>query len=257
MAHQVRDYEAGLSFDPYRLEWLEERLHGIRRLTRRYGGDVAGALETLAQAKEELAGLDSGERHLEELRAQQEKALAEAVFLAEKLSQERREAAPRLAQAAEAELAQLSLATCRMQVSFNEPGGAALETDAGPLGGRGLEQAEILIAPNPGEGFRPLKRIASGGELSRMLLALRTLVARRHGAPHPYLRRGGRGHRRGHRRGGGAKAGQPGHGGAGDLHHPFAPDRGLGRSSLCGGKSGHRRKDRHSPQLAGRGRPLG
>jgi len=183
VAHQVRDYEAGLSFDPYRLEWLEERLHGIRRLTRRYGGDVAGALEALAQAKEELEGLDSGEQRLEKLAAQREQALAQAVALAKKLSQARREAAPRLAQAAEAELAQLSLASCRMQVSFNPPGGAALETGAGPLGGRGLEQAEILIAPNPGEGFRPLKRIASGGELSRMLLALRTLVARRHGAP--------------------------------------------------------------------------
>ncbi|MCB2190843.1 MAG: DNA repair protein RecN [Deltaproteobacteria bacterium] len=183
LAHLVRDYEAGLSFDPYRLEWLEERLHGIRRLTRRYGGDVTGALETLEQAKEELAGLASGEQHLEELQARREQALDEAVALAKKLSQDRREAAPRLAQAAEAELAQLSLAACRMQVSFSEPGGAALDTDAGPMGGRGLEQAEILIAPNPGEGFNPLKRIASGGELSRMLLALRTLVARRHGAP--------------------------------------------------------------------------
>ena len=238
VAHQVRDYEAGLSFDPHRLDWLEERLHGIRRLTRRYGGDVGGALETLAQAREELAGLESGEQHLEDLRAQREQSLAEAVSLAQKLSQERREAAPRLAQAAEAELAQLSLASCRMRVSFNPPGGAALTTSAGPLGGHGLEQAEILIAPNPGEGFRPLKRIASGGELSRMLLALRTLVARRHGAPTLIFGRGGRGHRWGHRRGGGAEAGRPGHGGAGDLHHPSAPDRGLGRPSLCGGKNG-------------------
>ncbi|MBU2519061.1 MAG: DNA repair protein RecN [Proteobacteria bacterium] len=183
VAHQVRDYEAGLSFDPHRLDWLEERLHGIHRLTRRHGGDVAGALEALAQAKEELAGLDSGEQRLEELKAKRQRALRDALALAQELSQARREAAPRLAQAAEAELAQLSLASCRMRISFNEPGGSALETSAGSLGGRGLEQAEILIAPNPGEGFRPLRRIASGGELSRMLLALRTLVARRHGAP--------------------------------------------------------------------------
>ena len=183
VAHQVRDYEAGLNFDPYRLEWLEERLHGIRRLTRRHGGDVSGALETLAQAKEELAGLDSGEQRLEELGVRREQALGEALKLARELSRERRAAALRLGRAAEAELAQLSLAACRLRVDFNQPGGAALETEAGPLGSRGLEQAEILIAPNPGEGFRPLRRIASGGELSRMLLALRTLVARRHGAP--------------------------------------------------------------------------
>ncbi|BEQ14323.1 DNA repair protein RecN [Desulfoferula mesophila] len=183
VAHQVRDYEAGLNFDPYRLEWLEERLHGIRRLTRRYGGDVSGALETLAQAKEDLAGLDSGEQRLEELAARREQALGEALELARELSGERRAAAQRLGRAAETELAQLSLAACRLRVDFNQPGGAALDTEAGPLGSRGLEQAEILIAPNPGEGFRPLRRIASGGELSRMLLALRTLVARRHGAP--------------------------------------------------------------------------
>lgn len=183
VAHQVRDYEAGLSFDPHRLDWLEERLHGIRRLTRRHGGDVTGALEVLAQSRQELEGLDSGEQRLEELKARREQALEGALAQARALSEARRQAAPRLSQAAEAELAQLSLAACRLQVSFTAPGGAVLATPAGPLGGRGLEQAEILIAPNPGEGFRPLKRIASGGELSRMLLALRTLAARRHAAP--------------------------------------------------------------------------
>ncbi len=150
VAQRVRDYEAGLSFDPFRLEWLEERLHAIRRLTRRYGGDVAGALEALAQAKQELAGLDSGEQRLEELQAQRDEALSQALKLAQALSQARREAAPRLSQAAEDELAHLSLAACRLQVSFTAPGGAALETGVGPLGGRGLEQAVILIAPNPG-----------------------------------------------------------------------------------------------------------
>eukprot|EP01022_Parablepharisma_sp_SALTPOND_P017270 TRINITY_DN2725_c1_g1_i5.p1 TRINITY_DN2725_c1_g1~~TRINITY_DN2725_c1_g1_i5.p1 ORF type:complete len:619 (-),score=288.76 TRINITY_DN2725_c1_g1_i5:1439-3295(-) len=182
VAHLVRDYQAGLSFDPHRLDWVEQRLHQIRGLTRRHGGDVAGALEVLAEAKDELAGLDSGEEKLEQLKARRQQALDQALDLARDLSAARHEAAKRLAEAAEAELAELSLAACRLSVDFAPPA-AGLETPAGPLSSRGLEAAEIMIAPNPGEGFRPLRRIASGGELSRMLLALRTLVARRHGAP--------------------------------------------------------------------------
>jgi len=182
VAHQVRDYEAGLSFDPHRLDWVEQRLHQIRRLTRRHGGDVAGALEALAEARAELAGLDSGEEQLARMRAQRQQALETALELARRLGRARREAAVRLARAAEKELAELGLEACRLAVEFAPPA-SGLDTPQGPLGPRGLEQAEIIIAPNPGEGFRPLRRIASGGELSRMLLALRTLVARRHGAP--------------------------------------------------------------------------
>jgi len=182
VAHQVRDYQASLSFDPHRLDWVEQRLHQIRGLTRRHGGDVAGALEVLAEARQELAGLDSGGEKLEQLRAQRQEALGQALAMARDLSATRRAAAQRLAVAAEAELAELGLAACRLSVDF-EPPAAGLETPEGPLSPRGVEVAEIMIAPNPGEGFRPLRRIASGGELSRMLLALRTLVARRHGAP--------------------------------------------------------------------------
>ena len=182
VAHRVRDYHDDLSFDPHRRDWVEERLHHLRRLTRRHGGDVAGALEVLAQAREELAGLDSGEQKLAELEAGRQEALDQALALARDLGKARREAARRLAAATEKELAELGLAACRLKVEFVPPG-AGLETPSGPLSSRGLEAAEIMIAPNPGEGFRPLRRIASGGELSRMLLALRTLVARRHAAP--------------------------------------------------------------------------
>ncbi|MCB2225943.1 MAG: DNA repair protein RecN [Desulfarculaceae bacterium] len=182
VAHQVRDYEAGLSFDPHRLDWVEQRLHEIRRITRRHGGNAAGALEVLAAAQDELAGLDSGEEKLNQLRARREEALGAATDLALELGKARREAAKRLSAAAEAELAELGLEACRMRLDFAPPAGG-MDTPQGPLSSRGLEAAEIMIAPNPGEGFRPLRRIASGGELSRMLLALRTLVARRHSAP--------------------------------------------------------------------------
>lgn len=182
-ARQVRDYAAGLAFEPGRQDWVEGRLAEIRRLTRRFGGDVPGALEALEQARQELEGLETGGQRLAQMRARRQEALAAALALAKEMSAARREAAQRLARAAEAEVADLGLAECRFEVRFEPPAGQALDTPAGPLSARGLERAEFFMAPNPGEGFRPLARIASGGELSRLLLALRSLVARRHGAP--------------------------------------------------------------------------
>jgi DNA repair protein RecN (Recombination protein N) len=183
VAHQVRDYASGLAFEPGRLDWVETRLDEIRLLVRKYGGDVPGLLETLAEAKAELAGMETGGQRLVELRARREEALQKALAQALKLSAARRSWARRLARAAEQEVSNLGMSACRFEVRLSPPAGAALETSEGPLSSRGLERAEFFMAPNPGEGFRPLIRIASGGELSRLLLALRSLVARRHGAP--------------------------------------------------------------------------
>ncbi|RJX35209.1 MAG: DNA repair protein RecN [Desulfarculus sp.] len=182
-ARQVRDYATGLTFEPGRQDWVEGRLVEIRRLTRRFGGDVPAALQTLAEARHELEGLETGGQRLAQMRVRRREALDGALALAQDLSAARQEAAQRLAQSAQQEVADLGLADCRFQVRFSPPGGQALDTPAGPLSARGLERAEFFMAPNPGEGFRPLARIASGGELSRLLLALRSLVARRHGAP--------------------------------------------------------------------------
>ncbi len=182
-AHQVRDYASGLAFEPGRLDWVETRLAEIRRLVRKHGGDVPAALAALQEAKDELAGLETGGRRLEQMQAQREAALQEVLGLARELSTARQESAQRLARAAEEEVRHLGMSACQFQVRFSPPAGAALETGEGPLSSRGLERAEFFMAPNPGEGFRPLSRIASGGELSRLLLALRSLVARRHGAP--------------------------------------------------------------------------
>ncbi len=183
LAGELRGYLEGVSFDPGRRDWVEARLHQLQRLTRKYGGDVPAALAALEEMRRELAGLEAGDQRLEALEAELDRSQAEAVELARELSQARRRAAGELCRAVEAELAELGLAACRFRVEFTPPGGAALDTPAGPLGGRGLEGVEFHIAPNPGEGFRPLRRIASGGELSRILLALRGLVASRRRAP--------------------------------------------------------------------------
>ncbi len=112
------------------------------------------------------------DRELRELGRRAEAELAAAAELGRSLSAARREAAPRLARAVETALGELGMPHGRFQVEVPSPAPPTLATPPRPLAGRGLEQAEFLLAPNPGEGFRPLARIASGGELSRILLAL-------------------------------------------------------------------------------------
>jgi DNA repair protein RecN (Recombination protein N) len=179
----ARDYAARVVFDPARLDQVEARLLALQRLGRKYGGSVEDALRSLDEARVELGSLDQGDQHLAQLAREKEAALAQALTLAQALSRARREAAISLAQAASAELKELGMSACRFEARFSPPEGAALETVQGPLGLQGLEQAEFYIAPNPGEGFKALARIASGGELSRMLLGLRSLVAAQEGAP--------------------------------------------------------------------------
>lgn len=182
-AGELRDYASRLVFDPGRLDWVEARLLSLQRLTRKYGSDVPTALQTLEDARSELQGLQQGSERLSQLEKERETALTQALRLAKALSGERGKAVTRLAQAAHGELQDLGLPNCQLKVELAPPSGATVDTSGGSLGVRGLETAQIFIAPNPGEGFRPLRRIASGGELSRMLLALKGLVAQKKGAP--------------------------------------------------------------------------
>ena len=182
-AGELRDYASRLVFDPGRLDWVEARLLALQRITRKYGGDAPSAMQTLDDARNELAGLQKGSQRLLDLEKEREAALAKALELAQTLSRERGKAAPGLVKAAQAELKDLGLPQCQLKVEMNLPSGNTIDTKEGLLGLRGLETAEFFIAPNPGEGFRQLRRIASGGELSRMLLALKGVVAQKKGAP--------------------------------------------------------------------------
>ncbi|MGD8561044.1 MAG: DNA repair protein RecN [Desulfarculaceae bacterium] len=180
---ELRQYLSSLVFDPGRLDWVESRLLEIQRLTRKYGGDVASALEALEQAQQELSQLERGEEGLGQLQDQRRQALDQALAVAKELSQARGQAAAKLQTAVESQLKELGMASCRLRVEFSQPGPGSIAAGEGHLGPLGQEQAEFFIAPNPGEGFRPLAQIASGGELSRILLALQGLVASRRGAP--------------------------------------------------------------------------
>ncbi len=167
VAMQLRDYAQKISFEPQRQQQVEDRLAQIKSLKRKYAPTVAELLGYLTRLDDELGDLRDidGRRH----ELQQQLVEAEAV-LAEKgrlLSEKRIAAATRLSQVVENELADLSMTNTRFEVRL-----APLEKPAAD----GLEAGEFYLAANAGEAAQPLARIASGGELSRIMLALRRSI---------------------------------------------------------------------------------
>jgi DNA repair protein RecN (Recombination protein N) len=171
LAFFLRSYADGVDASPGRLQEVEDRLAVLERLKRKYGPSLEDVLErgrSLARERDLLNG--AGER-AEDL----QKALADAgeryLAVARELSRKRRDAAGPFARAVETLLAGLAMERTRFDVRFN---GA----EAGPdeWSERGIDRAEFYVSPNPGEELRPLARIVSGGELSRVMLALKTLT---------------------------------------------------------------------------------
>lgn len=166
-AYALRDYLSGLEANPARLEEIENRLAALDRLKRKYGSTLEQVLEFHADACRQISALEtSGERRADLER--RKKDLEEGYLaVSEELSRRRREAARKLARRVQAELATLAMP------------GAVFEARLRPAGWteRGQDAAEFLVSANPGEEPRPLERVASGGELSRIALALRTAVS--------------------------------------------------------------------------------
>ncbi|HTP53193.1 MAG TPA: DNA repair protein RecN [Anaeromyxobacteraceae bacterium] len=174
---QLGRYAAGLEGDPERLEVLDDRLHELKALARKHGGTLDQALAHREEMRLELARLEgSGERRAG-LAGEVATRLAEAVRLAEELTRGREKGARAFCRAVAANLATLAMARCRVEVNFR-PAEGALEEGGHRLGPSGAETAEMLIAPNPGEPPRPLAKVASGGELSRVLLAVKRALSR-------------------------------------------------------------------------------
>lgn len=181
LALRLRDYVEGIEFNPRRLDQVEERLALIQTLKRKYGDSLAEVLAFADKAKEQLEQITHAAERLEALETEQSGLLEQMGRQGALVSDLRRQAAQRLEQGIEAELADLHMNGARFQVDFQQPPdpqGAVL-----PDGRRvtiyptGLERIEFLIAPNPGEGFKPLAKIASGGETSRLMLALKNTLA--------------------------------------------------------------------------------
>lgn len=169
---ELSRYASRSAGDPQRLEELDERIEVLRKISRKHGGTLAAALLKQEEMSRELLLL---ENHDEELsrRAEEVRQLAAAArALAEKLSARRRAAASGFSKAVADELLALGMKS-ELDVRFTDVAEAAIQG----LGPRGLETAELLLSSNPGEELRPLARIASGGELSRVLLAVKRVLA--------------------------------------------------------------------------------
>lgn len=167
-AAQLRAYREEIEFNPARLEQVQERLEAIRLLKRKYGDSIAEILAYRDQVAAELENLRHAEEHQADLRQQQETLQREVEALAGRLSTLRRTASERFSQNVEAELAQLAMEHTRFCASITPQ----------PLGPTGADRVEFLISPNPGEPLKPLTRIASGGEMSRVMLALKSVLSR-------------------------------------------------------------------------------
>jgi DNA repair protein RecN (Recombination protein N) len=179
-AHQLADLAAeleifsrNLEVSPERLEWVEDRLNDLAKVRRKYGLTLAELIARGRRLAEILDRLDGAGLDRARLAREKEAALARALTAAERLSQARRGAADHLVARLTAALRPLGFPKMTMEVELETP-----EEKAGRLGPSGFDRVDFLFSPNPGEGRAPLGRIASGGELSRVLLALKTVEDR-------------------------------------------------------------------------------
>jgi DNA repair protein RecN (Recombination protein N) len=175
---ELSRYADSVGGDPERLRSVEERLEALRALARKHGGSLEAAVARREEMAAELQAAAGGGERLAALQPEIEAAGAEAASLAGLLTRARRRAARAFSEAVQQELAGLAMARCHLEVSLGPPEGG-LAVGGAVLGPDGSERAEFLLAPNPGEAPRPLARIASGGELSRILLAVKRTLARR------------------------------------------------------------------------------
>ncbi|MFH1086865.1 MAG: DNA repair protein RecN [Chloroflexota bacterium] len=180
LARTIRGYRDEIEFDPRGLEKVEERLELIASLKRKYGDSIAEVLAFATSAQEELEGISHGEERLEALRDQEAALLQALAGQAAELSAARTQAAARLRTAVERELGELSMERAQFLIQIAQapdPEGLELGQGRWRFDATGVDQVEFLIAPNPGEEPKPLAKTASGGETSRLMLAMKTALA--------------------------------------------------------------------------------
>jgi DNA repair protein RecN (Recombination protein N) len=182
VVHGLRDYLEEIEFNPKRLEDVEERLDVIHSLVRKYGGSIPAVIAYGADARKQLETITGAADRINELEMQEAKLLEKLAKQGGALSTKRKAAALTMSKGIESELNDLKMQSARFGVDFQtkpDVNGAPL-----PDGSRiafdqnGFDRVEFLIAPNPGEGLKPLAKIASGGETSRLMLGLKNVLAR-------------------------------------------------------------------------------
>lgn len=180
VARALTDYRNKIEDQPEELEAVEERLALLQTLRRKYGATLEEILTVREQAAAELAEHDASDTRVSEIGLELEALERELVERCGRLSQMRREAAGRLEASVEREFGMLDLQRARLTVSLShdpDPNGLPIGPDRVAVGPSGTDRVEFLLAANPGEQARPLAKVASGGELSRVMLALRHVLA--------------------------------------------------------------------------------
>jgi len=170
-------FKNSLDLDSSRLEEVEERLYKISQLKRKYGRTIEDILEYRLKIDEELRSLLSSEERLEEIEKEIQVLEERLILEGEKLSEMRRKVAKILKESIERELSDLGMEKAKFDIYFMEPtGSGTIMVKDKKVSSKGMEEIEFLLSTNPGEDLKPLKNIASGGEISRIMLALRTTV---------------------------------------------------------------------------------
>jgi DNA repair protein RecN (Recombination protein N) len=191
LARELARYRDAVEFNPHRLAEVEERVHLIHSLQRKYGDTIPDVLAYGERAAAELETISHAEERIAGLVAEETELLVELGRLGAALSVARRGAGERMARAVETELADLQMAKARFAATISwteDPSGAIVDADAAALAGQvpgrfsfdshGLDAVAFLVSANPGEPLKPLAKVASGGETSRLMLALKTVLGR-------------------------------------------------------------------------------
>ena len=180
IAYDLRAYLEGMEFQPGRLDQVEERLNTLHLLKKKYGGSIEGVLAHLEKSRVELENIDSIDEQIKEVIGKIERVKESLSEKALGICNARRSAAQTMQSAVSQELTVLQMQKATFQVQIRhkpDENGLAVEGETIAFDQHGIDQVEFLIETNLGEGFKPLAKIASGGETSRLMLALKHVLA--------------------------------------------------------------------------------
>lgn len=167
LSHDISSYMSGIEYNDRELREIDDRLDEINKLKRKFGGEIPDILKFHGEASEKLLFLKSFEENMDGLLKKKDSLTKKATMLAEKISQKRHESSVVLAERLTEELSYLDMPKCRIEFSFTEC----------DLYENGCERVEFLISTNPSESPKSLSKIASGGEISRVMLAIKSVFS--------------------------------------------------------------------------------
>ena len=182
LIRNLQNYLEEIEFNPKRLDEVEERLDLVHSLTRKYGGSIPAVIAYGSEARKQLELITTASERIQELEMQEATLLEKLAKQGSLLSEKRKTAAVDMGNGIEAELDDLRMEAAKFGVDFQtKPDLNGAPIDDGTriaFDQNGFDRVEFLIAPNPGEGLKPLAKIASGGETSRLMLGLKNVLAR-------------------------------------------------------------------------------